>query len=168
MKKIIIALFIAGIATVGFSQEKVQPKWQDFSTTINAKMDKITMVYVYNVPCDLCTTTEAIILADSTVISALTKDFIATKFDAGTKEDVTINGQTYPYSAFTEEAGINIAAVVLLDGKMGYPSYVFYKEGEKVGVHFPVQETSELLQILKYYSSGDYKETPYEEWIKKQ
>jgi len=170
MKKIIITLVIAGIATVGFSQGKVQPKWQDFSKTINATgQDKISMVYVYNSPCDLCTTTEATILADSTVVKALEKDFISAKFDSGTKEDVVVKGQTYPYSAFTEESGVNIYAIILLDGKMGYPTFVFLnKDGEKIGTHFPVKDAEEFLLILKFYSSEGYKNALYEDWIKKQ
>jgi len=174
MKRIIIILFFAGIATVGLAQttKKVEPKWQDFSTTINApEQEKITMVYVYNVPCDLCTTIEETILADSTVIKALAKDFISVKFDSETKEDVVVKDKTYPYSAFTETNGVNIYAIALLNGKMGFPTFVFLdKEGEKIGSHFPVKETEEFLTILRYYSSGDYKDekVPFEEWIKKQ
>jgi len=170
MKRIIIALLFAGIATVGFSQGKIQPKWQDFSTTINATgQDKISMIYVYNSPCELCITTEQTILADTAVVNLLTKKFISAKFDSGSKEDVVVKGQTYPYSSFSEESGVSIYAVILLDGKMGYPSFVFLnEEGEKIGIHFPVKDTEEFLLILKYYSSGSYKEAPYEEWIKKQ
>lgn len=170
MKKVIIILFFAGIATVGFAQKKAQPQWQDFSKTINAtEQDKITMIYVYNTPCDLCTTIEETILADSTVIKALMKDFISVKFDVETKDDVVVKGQKYPYSAFSETNGVNIYAIVLLNGKMGYPSFVFMdKEGEKIGTHFPVNNTTEFMRILKFYSSGDYKNVSYEEWIKKQ
>jgi thioredoxin-related protein len=169
MKKSIIILFFAGIAFAGYAQKKAEPKWQDFSKTVNAtEQEKISMIYVYNTPCDLCTTTEETILADSTVIKALMKDFISAKFDAGTKDDVVVKEQKYPYSSFTEESGVNIYAIVLLNGKMGYPTFAFLdKEGEKIGTHFPVKDAEEFLQILKYYSSGDYKETPYEAWINK-
>jgi thioredoxin-related protein len=170
MKKIIIILFFAGIATMGFSQKKVEPQWQDFSTTINApELDKITMVYVYSNDSRWnCATTEEFILADSTIIKALMKDFISVKFDAETNDEVIVKGQKYPYSAFSETNGINVYAIVLLGGKMGYPSFVFLnKEGEKIGVHFPVKDVEEFSKILKYYSSGDYKDTPYDEWITK-
>ena len=170
MKKIIIILFLAGIATVGFAQKKAQPKWQDFSTTINAtEQEKISMIYVYNAPCELCTTTEETILSDTTVVNTLTKHFISAKFDAGNKEDVVVKGQAYPYSAFTETTGVNVYAIILLDGKMGYPTFVFLnKQGDKIGTHFPVNDAEEFLKILKFYSTGGYEKTSYDEWIKKQ
>jgi len=170
MKKVIIVLFFAGITVIGFAQQKIQPNWQDFSTVINTTgQDKISMIYVYNTPCDLCTTTEETILADSTVVNTLKKDFIVAKFDSGTKEDVVVKGQTYPYTASSETTGVNIYAIILLKGVMGFPTFVFIdKEGEPIGRHFPVKEKNEFLQILNYYSSGDYKNASYEEWIKKQ
>jgi thioredoxin-related protein len=172
MKKFIIVLFLAGIAVAGFSQtKKVEPEWQDFSKIINGEtgQDKIGVIYVYNTPCDLCTTTEATILADSTVIKALKKDFIAAKFDSATKDDVVVKDKKYPVTENPDGSGINIYAVLLLDGRMGYPTFVFMdKEGTKIGKHFPVKDSAEFLQILKFYSSGDYAKTTYEEWIKKQ
>jgi len=168
MKKSIIILFFAGIAAVGFSQQKIQPEWQDFTKVVNAEtgQDKISVIYVYNTPCNLCTTTEETILADTTVVGALKRNFIATKFDARTKEDVVVKGQSYRYSG-TEENGINIYAIMLLDGVMGFPTFIFMnREGEKIGKHFPIKDAAEFLQILQYYSSGDYEKTPYEEWVK--
>jgi len=170
MKKVIIVLFLTGIAVTGFAQQKIQPNWQDFSTVINATgQDKISMIYVYNTPCDLCATTEETILADTAVVNTLKKHFIVARFDSGTKEDVEVKGQKYPYSATSETTGVNIYAIILLKGVMGFPTFVFIdKEGEQIGTHFPVKEKEEFMQILKYYSSGDYKGAPYEEWIKKQ
>jgi thioredoxin-related protein len=170
MKKTIIVLFFAGIATLGFAQQKIQPNWQDFTKVVNAEtgQNKISVIYVYNSPCDLCTTTEETILADTTVVGMLKRNFIVTKFDARTKEDVVVKDQTYRYSG-TEEHGTNIYAIMLLDGVMGFPTFVFMnKEGEKIGKHFPVKDTAEFLQILKYYSSGDYENAPYEDWLKRQ
>jgi thioredoxin-related protein len=172
MKRIIIILLFAGIAATGFSQiKKVQPNWQDFSTTINAtEQDKITMIYVYNNNSQWnCAATEETILADSTVIKALMKNFISVKFDSETKEDLIIKDKKYGYSAFSEESGVHVYAIVLLNGKMGFPTFVFLdKEGEKIGTHFPVKDAEAFLLILRYYSSGDYKDTPYEEWLQKQ
>jgi thioredoxin-related protein len=170
MKKIIIILFFAGIVATGFSQQKIQPDWQDFSTTINAmEQDKITMIYVYNNAWDLCTTAEETILSDTTVVNALKKDFISIKFDSETKEEVIVKGKPHPYLPSSETHGVNMYTIILLDGRMGYPTYVFLDtEGKKLGTHFPVNNAEGLLLILKYYSSGGYKDTPYEEWIKKQ
>ena len=174
MKNIIITLFFAAIATVGLAQtKKVEPKWQDFSTTINApEQEKITMVYVYSNDVRWNgAATEETILADSTVIKALMKDFISVKFDSETKEDVVVKGQKYPFADFGEGSGYNVYTIVLLGGKMGYPTFVFLdKEGENIGSHFPVKDAAEFLLILKYYSSGAYEEegASYEEWVKKQ
>ena len=174
MKKSIIILLFAGIASVGFSQQRIQPEWQDFTKVVNAEtgLDKIGVIYVYNTPCDLCTTTEETILADTTVVGVLKRDFVATKFDARTKDDVVVKDQSYRYSG-TEDSGTNIYAIVLLDGVMGFPTFVFMnKEGEKIGKHYftkdfaPVKDAAEFLQILQYYSSGDYEKVSYEEWSK--
>jgi len=176
MKKIIIILFFAGIAAVGFAQQKIQPDWQDFTKVVNAEtgQNKISVIYVYTTPCDLCTTTEETILADTTVVGVLKRNFIATKFDARTRENVVVKGQSYPYSG-NEEHGTNIYAIMLVDGIMGFPTFVFLnKDGEKIGKHYftkdfaPVKDIAEFLQILQYYSSGAYEETSYEEWVKTQ
>ena len=170
MKKVIIVLFFAGITVIGFAQQKIQPNWQDFSTVINATgQDKLSMIYVYNNSWDLCTTAEKTILADTIVINALNEDFICAKFDSETKEDVIVKGKPHPYLPSSETHGVNMYTIMLLEGKMGYPTYVFLdKEGTKIGRHFPVNDAKELLLILSYYSSGDYKKSSYEEWIKKQ
>ena len=183
MKNIIIILFFAGIATVGLAQTtkpKVEPKWQDFSTTINApEQEKITMVYIYKSPCDLCPAVEEAIFADTTVVNALTKDFMSIKFDAAIKDDVVVKGQKYPFADFGGGNGYNIYAVVLLGGKMNYSTFVFLdKEGEKIGTHYFIKDpktmaqldAAEFLFILRYYSSGAYAEegASYDEWIKKQ
>ena len=183
MKKIIIILFFAGIATVGLAQTtkpKVEPKWQDFSTTINATgQEKITMVFIYKSPCDLCPAVEEAIFADTTVVNALTKDFMSIKFDAAIEEDVVVKGQKYTFMEFKGGGGYNAYTVVLLGGQMNYSTFVFLdKEGEKIGTHYFIQDprtmaqldAEEFLLILKYYSSGAYTEegASYEEWIKKQ
>ena len=170
MKKVIIALFLAGITFGGFSQEKLQPDWQDFLTVINATgQEKLSMIYVYNNSWDLCTTAENTILADTTVVTTLRENFIVAKFDSETKEELIIKGKPNPYLPSSETTGVNMYTIILLGGKMGYPTYVFLdKEGEKIGTHFPVNDTEEFLLILKYYSSGDYAQTPYDEWVKKQ
>jgi thioredoxin-related protein len=130
------------------------------------------MVYVYNNDARWNgAITEETILADSTVIKALLKDFISVKFDSETKEEVVVKGQKYPFADFGEGNGYNVYTIVLLGGKMGYPTFVFLdKEGEKIGSHFPVKDAAEFLLILKYYSSGAYEEegASYDEWIKKQ
>lgn len=172
MKKLLLSIFIAGMAFGTFAQteKKAEPKWADFTTTIAAeKNPKITMVYVYNTPCNLCPNIESKVFADSTVIKALEKDFIATKFFASSPDEYRYKGDKYSYTSFTDDEGINILAVMLLDGKMGYPTCVFLDENnEKIGTHLYVREVDEMTKILGFYSSKKYLETTYEEWIKKQ
>ena len=169
MKKILLSICIVGLAVVTFAQKPVpQPEWTDFAKNMAAgKQEKITMVYVYNTPCENCMVFEDEIFPDSTVIKALKNDFIATRFFAATKDDIEYKGTNYSYSSFSDDEGVHILAVLLLNGRMGYPSLVFLdKNNDVLNVHYAPQTSREVLTILDYYSSGDYEKTEFDEWIK--
>lgn len=171
MKKLLLTLCIAGTTLAVFGQgEKAQPKWMDFTTVITAeKNPKITLVYVYNTPCNLCPNIENKVFADSTVIKALEKDFIATKFFASSPDDYHYKGDKYNYTSFTDDEGINMLAIKLLDGRMGYPACIFFDENNnKIGTHLYVKEVDEMMKILEFYSSKKYTETTFEKWIAEQ
>ncbi|MDR0364171.1 MAG: hypothetical protein LBH92_04045 [Bacteroidales bacterium] len=171
MKKLFLWICLLGFTLTSMAQEeKAEPKWADFNGTIAAeKNPKITMIYVYNTPCNLCPNIENKVFADSTVIKALEKDFIATKLFASSQEEYQYKGDTHKYTEFIDDEGVNTLAILLLDGKMGYPTCVFLDENnDKIGTHVYVREVGAMMQILEFYSSGKYVETAFEEWIKEQ
>jgi thioredoxin-related protein len=168
-QKVFISLAIFCIAMMGYAQKKVQPNWQDVVQMLNAtEQNKMSIVYVYKQNCELCDMAEETIFSDTTIVNTLNKEFNVARFDAATKDDIIYKGSKLPYQAFTDTEGVHVLAVMLLDGKMGYPTFVVMdKNGEKVNTHYPVKDKEEFMLIMKYYSSGDYKETPYDEWKSK-
>lgn len=171
MKKILFALCIIGSAMAASAQKTLpQPEWADFAKIIAADtQEKITMVYVYNTPCENCAVVEEEIFADSTIIKALQKEFIATRFFAASKEDVVYKDVNYSYTSFSENEGLHVLAVMLLNGRMGYPSLVFLdKNNEILNAHHAPKTSREVLTIFNYYTSGDYAKKPFDEWIKEQ
>jgi len=101
---------------------------------------------------------------DSLITSYLGDNYYAVKLNAETKDTIRFRDKVF---VFKPEFKANELAVSLLNGKMGYPSFVIMDD--KYTLLQPLsgyQTTEELLPLLKFYGTDAYKTMKFEEYGK--
>lgn len=145
---------------------KAAISWMSFEDAVamNEKAPKKIFIDVYTAWCGWCKKMDASTFKDSTVVNYMSQNFYAVKLDAETKDTIRFKDKFFVYKP---EFKANELAVSLLNGKMGYPSFVLMDESYSLlsplsGFH----TTPELMPVLTYYGSNDYKTIKWEDYKK--
>lgn len=126
------------------------------------------MIDVYTDWCGWCKRMDATTFSDPKLVKYVNANYYAVKLDAEQKEPITVGGKTYVYVA-NGRRGYNEIAHEMLQGKMSYPTIVFLDESMNMIQPLAGYRDAETLQpILEYLAQNAYKETPWEEWLKKR
>jgi thioredoxin-related protein len=126
------------------------------------------LIDVYTDWCGWCKRMDATTFSDPKVIEYINKHYYAVKLDAEQEEPITLGGKTYNFVP-NGRRGYHEIAKELLQGKMSYPTTVFLDEG--MNMIQPVSgylDVETIQPILEYLAENAYKETPWEEWLKKR
>lgn len=173
MKKLIFfGLLLAAIGGLtAFCQPKpthppAELKWytweqaQELQKTAPRKI----FVDVYTDWCGWCKRMDKSTFTDSAVVAYMNQHYYPVKFDAEQKADLTFSGHTFKFQA-QGARGVHEFAVALLDGKMGYPSYVFFNEKyERIMVSPGYKEAPDLMKELRFAQEEKYKTTTWEKY----
>jgi thioredoxin-related protein len=168
MKKWIF--FIAAVLVMSFKPtENEQIKWMTWEQAIaaSAKQQKKIFVDVYTDWCGWCKKMDETTFADPKVISYMNKNFYNVKFDAEQKANVLYNGHTLKFIN-QGRRGVHELAYSLLDGQLGYPSYVYLDEQQRrITISPGFKQVPDLLNELKFVAENHYKTTAYDAYLKK-
>ncbi len=100
------------------------------------------------------------------IVSFINANFYPVKLNAETKDTIRFQDKEFK---FVPEYKANELAISLLNGKMGYPSYVLLDE--QFSLLSPAIQSyltkEDLLPILTYYGTDLYKTKTWEEYSKK-
>jgi thioredoxin-related protein len=167
MKRISYLSILSGIflATTCHAQKANNPsggiEWMSFEQAVflNDMKPKKIFIDVYTDWCGWCKRMDAGTFKDSLIISYLKGNYYAVKLNAETKDTIRFRDKIF---VFKPEFKANEIAVSLLNGKMGYPSFVLMDE--KYGILQPLsgyQTPEELLPLLKFYGTNSYQTMKY-------
>jgi len=152
------------------AKEKTKINWVSIeeADVLRTKEPRKILIDVYTDWCGWCKKMDATTFSDPKVIEYINANYYAVKLDAEQKESITVGGKTYEFVA-NGRRGYHEIAHELLQGKMSYPTTVFLDES--MNMIQPVAgylDAETITPILEYLAKNAYKETPWEEWLKKR
>ena len=144
-------------------------QWISWEEAIKAseKQPKKIFVDVYTDWCGWCKQMDRTTFSDPKVVEVVNKHFYAVKFDAEGKNDIQYGNRTFKFIA-SGARGVHELAYALLDGRMGYPSYVYLNEKqERITISPGYKPSESFLKELDFIVGEHYKTTSYEAFMQK-
>lgn len=176
INSIIIILFCSSAVLNGQNKDTIRVpkaaiKWYKFEEALvlnNNYPKKKIFIDVYTEWCGWCKKMDATTFKDSAVVAYMNEKYYAVKFDAETKDTISINGRNYVNMNQNEKRGVHQIAADLLQGKMSYPSYVILNEiGNKMTVENGFKPAAEFYPVIRYFGDNEYIRMPYSEFRQK-
>lgn len=143
--------------------------WLTFEQAVelNKKQPKKMFFDIYTDWCTWCKRMDASTFKDPEVVKWMNQHFYAVKFNAEQKADVAYKGHTLKFQA-AGGRGYHELAFSLLDGRLGYPSFVYLDENEnRITISPGYKNADTLLKELRYVSGNHYQTLSFEEFLKK-
>ena len=176
MKKVMLpSLFAASaifvLAAFRFTDQPSAPKatlkwytWEE-AVELNKTKPKKMFVDVYTDWCGWCKRMDKSTFADSSVTAYLNANFYPVKLNAEQKADVQFNGQNFKYMDSGNGRGVHALAYSLLEGNLGYPSYVYLNEKyERIMISPGYKEPKDILKEFKFAFEEHYNKTTWEKY----
>ena len=123
LRSLLAAFFIFSVSTL-FAQKKAKVNWIPFHE-LEAKYNadpKPIIIDLYTDWCGWCKRMEKDTYGNDSVANYINKNFYAVKYDAESKEPLTINGKTFNYN---KDYKVNEVAIALTSGNLAYPQTIF-------------------------------------------
>lgn len=126
---------------------------------------KKIFIDLYTDWCGWCKRMDATTFQDPQVVSYMNKHFIAVKFNAEQKESVQYKGYTMEFDESAGRRGAHQLAISLLNGRMGYPSFVYLDEDQnRITISPGYKEAPAMLRELKYVGGEHYMTTKFQDF----
>jgi thioredoxin-related protein len=175
MKKILIIsmltiLFNVPLTGKGQAKEKASIPWLtvEKATGMNAKKHKKVLIDVFTSWCVWCKRMDTETFSDPTVTAYINEHFYAVKLNAEEKLPVKFEGKYYLNPSPDKMRSVHELAAHMLQGRMGYPSYVFLDgKNQRITVSQGYNNAAAFLVILKYIADDNYKKMSLEEYQKR-
>ena len=138
-------------------------QWTSFmeAVEISKKEKKKIFIDVYTNWCGWCKKMDNTTFANSDVIEYINKNFHPVKLNAEMKETIIYGTDTMKFVKFGR-SGAHEIAMKLLDGKMGYPSYVVLDENFGMLKRIPGYKTVDKLmaELLSFSNENKHPAEP--------
>lgn len=147
---------------------KEEIKWYSWEEALelNKKEKKKIFIDVYTDWCGWCKRMDKTTFKDKKVVQYMNENFYAVKFDAEQKEEITYKGHTLKYVG-QGRRGYHELAYSLLDGRMGYPAFVYLAEDEKrITVSPGYKDAETIMKELVFIGEEHFKTTSYDDFVK--
>ncbi|MGH1435324.1 MAG: thioredoxin family protein [Lewinella sp.] len=160
MRKVVIGtgLLIALAAIFAFAQPATQVEpvakeakinwltWEEAMVAMENNPKKM-FIDVYTDWCGWCKRMDANTFTDGDVIDFMNENYYAVKFNAESTPDQQYKGNTLSFQAGAGRRGVHELAVVLLNRRLGYPSFVYLDEQQNSLKISPGYKTPDVLLV---------------------
>lgn len=157
----VILIFILALSAVSFrpAQDTSAPlappaqevKWLSWEEAMELSLKEKKKIFldVYTDWCGWCKRMDQTTFKDQQVASFLNDNFYPIKLNAEQRADITYQGKVFKFRDVGRR-GVHELAYSLLDGKLGYPSYVYLNEKqERIAISPGYKPADQMLQELK-------------------
>jgi thioredoxin-related protein len=159
MKKVVFGgglLLLAGLMMAFTLPQEAEPKapatdetinWMSWSEAMEAMETnpKKMFIDVYTDWCGWCKRMDAQTFTDPDVAAFMNEHFYAVKFDAEGSNPAEYKGRTLQFRPDWGRRGVHELAAVLLNGRLGYPSFVYLDESQNSLKVSPGFKTPDIL-----------------------
>ncbi|MEZ4985257.1 MAG: DUF255 domain-containing protein [Saprospiraceae bacterium] len=158
MKKVVIGipLLMIALAFFAFAQTSTPTPqatevnaiqwltWEEAMEAMERKPKKI-FIDVYTDWCGWCKRMDASTFTDPDVSAYMNEHFYAVKFNAEGNQQLEYKDKTYSFEPSIGRSGVHTLAVKLLNGRLGYPSFVYLDEEQESLKISPGYKTPDVL-----------------------
>jgi thioredoxin-related protein len=140
--------------------------WMTWDEAIkaNEKAPKKIFIDFYTDWCGWCKKMDKSTFSDPAVAEYVNKNFYAVKFNAEQKEDVVFQGNTFSWKSGGRN-GVHTLAFELLDGRLGYPSYVYLQPTyERILISPGYKDVPMFQKELRFVSEEHFNTTTWEQF----
>jgi len=137
MKKIGLLSVLLFLGWSSFAQ-KTEIKWLSLekAITLNKAHPKKILVDVYTNWCYYCKVMDKNTYSNPKIIAYINTNFYPVKFNGEQKENLNFDGKDYKYIS-SGKRGYHEFAAALLNGKLSYPTTVFFDDKAQVITRLP-------------------------------
>ncbi|KXK38368.1 MAG: DUF255 domain-containing protein [Saprospiraceae bacterium] len=140
--------------------------WDKFNEKVQ-KADKMYIIYVYFNGCRWCKKMEDETFAVDNIAKFINSNFYAFRLNAKTNERIIYGNKVYNTTVRIGEHDFNEFAVDLLNGKMSFPSILFFDENfKKLAVYDSFIDLNDFEMLLSYYAGGHNKHTSWPRYVR--
>lgn len=162
------AFSISSFVTVDAEADKEQIKWYTWEEAIEANKQnpKKMFIDVFTSWCGYCKKMDKTTFKNPKIAKYLNDNFYPVKFNAEQKEIIEFQGHQLKFMK-SGRRGVHELAYALLDGRLGYPSFVYLDENQaRITISPGYKTTKVLLDELSFVAGEHYKNGTYEDYLK--
>ncbi len=166
---VLLALcFLFGLPLLWGQEESINWMTWEEAMIANEKEPRKKYVDVYTDWCGYCKKMDATTFKDPDVIKYINENFYPIKFNAEQKGEITFNGFTFKYVKNNSKRGYHQLAQSLLNGKLGYPSFVLLDEEDAKILLSPGYKTKDMvMKELQFAHLEKYKVQSFKDFRRK-
>ncbi|MAT53370.1 MAG: thioredoxin [Saprospirales bacterium] len=182
MKKItFLVLSLAAVVVVAIAAKNIKSnsnpapsngdsaiQWLSWDEAVKANetVKKKFFIDFYTDWCGWCKRMDKTTFTDPAVVKYINENFHPIKFNAEQKEDIVFQGRTFKWRAGGRN-GVHTLAYELLNGRLGYPSYVYLTpDFERILISPGYKPAPDLIKELEFVAGDHYETTSWDDYKK--
>ncbi len=165
--KVVFTWFFCGVMMNGVFGQNPGIQWLSFEKAeeLHQQEKRPWLIDVYTNWCGWCKRLDATTFKDQNIVNYLNTHFYPVKFNAETRDTITFRDKTYVNTSTGRRATHQLARH-LLDGRLSYPSIVYFDREFNKSVAGGYMKARDMQPLLIYFAESLNGVVPFEDFKK--